>query len=157
SPVRMPARSCCRSVVARSVSSWHPPMCLQDSERVAVGLAGANAQRVLERRDEHLAVTDLSGARRGAERLDDAFRLVGRDRDLDADFRQEVHDVFGAAINLGMALLAAITFDLGHRHAADAETVERLAHLVELERLDDRDDELHDRLPLWAPVASNRG
>src|SRR5262249_12166317 len=85
------------------------------------------------------------GAGRRSQRLDHALLLFARDRDLDPHLRQEVHDVLGAAIDLGVAFLAAVTFDLGYRHAADAEAVERLADVVELERLDDRDDELHDR------------
>ena len=60
------------------------------------------------------------------------------DHHLDLDLGQEVDHVFGAAIELGVALLAPETLDLGHRHAGDADFRQRLAHLVELERLDDR-------------------
>jgi hypothetical protein len=42
-----------------------------------------------------------------------------------------------------MALLAAVTLDLGHGHAVDADGRQCLAHLVKLERFDDRDDEFH--------------
>ena len=69
--------------------------------------------------------------------------MFGRDRDFDPQFGQEVHDIFGAAIDLGVALLAAVALDLGHRHAVDADGGERLAHLVQLEGFDDRDDEFH--------------
>jgi hypothetical protein len=43
-------------------------------ERVAVGLAGPDPQRVIDRRHEYLAVADLAGARAGGDDLD---RLVG--------------------------------------------------------------------------------
>src|SRR6185312_12391695 len=59
-------------------------------ERVAVGFTGADAQRVVDRRHENLAVADLAGACAAG---DDLYRLVGevaRHRDLDPQFRQEV-------------------------------------------------------------------
>src|SRR4051812_38746573 len=42
-----------------------------------------------------------------------------------------------------MALLAPIALDLGHSHAVHADRGQGLAHLVELERFDDSDDEFH--------------
>ena len=42
-----------------------------------------------------------------------------------------------------MALLAAEALGLGDGDAGDADLVQRLLHLVELERLDDRFDLLH--------------
>ena len=75
--------------------------------------------------------------------LDRLVGDVGRDRDFDSKLGQEVHDIFGAAIDFGVALLAAVTLDLGHRHAVDADGRQCLAHLVKLERFDDRDDEFH--------------
>ncbi len=71
--------------------------------------------------------------------------LVG-DGDFEPRLGHEVHDVFGAAINLGMALLPAVSLDLGDGHAVRAEPVERLAHVVELERFDDGGDDLHGLL-----------
>src|SRR3984957_14812206 len=114
-------------------------------QRVAGGFAGADPQRVVDRRDENLAVADLAGAGAGGNDLDRLVGDVGRDRDFDPQLGQEIHDIFGAAINLGVALLAAVTLDLGHGHAADADGGERLAHLVELEGFDNGDNELHDR------------
>src|ERR1700737_5514840 len=79
------------------------------SERVAVGFAGPDPQRVIDRRHEYLAVADLAGARACG---DDVNRLVGEfrsDGDLDAQLRQKIHDIFGAAIDFGVALLAAVT------------------------------------------------
>ena len=61
-------------------------------------------------------------------------------------FGRKVHRVFGAAIDLGMALLPAIALDLGDGHAVHADGQQRVAHVFELERLDDRDDELHGGL-----------
>src|SRR5262249_31526174 len=113
------------------------------SERVAIGLAGADAQRVIDLRDEDLAVADLTGARIRGDDLDRLVGEIGGHRDLNPQFWQEVHDIFRAAINLGVALLAAIAFDLGHRHAVDANGRQPLAHLVQFEGFDDRNDEFH--------------
>ena len=68
--------------------------------------------------------------------------LVG-DHHLDLHLGQEVDDVLGAAIELGVALLAAEALDLGDGEAGDADLGQRFAHFVELERLDDRFDLLH--------------
>src|SRR5215471_14516155 len=115
------------------------------SKRVAVGFPGPDAQRVIERRDEDLAVADLAGARIGGDDVDRLLREIGRHGDLDAQFGQEIHDIFGAAVDLGVTLLAAIALDLRHRHPMHADRGEGLAHLVKFERFDDRDDELHGR------------
>src|SRR5262252_3538280 len=76
------------------------------SERVDVGLAGPDAHRLIDRGDEDLAVADLPGLGGGDDRLHDLLDAIGRHRHLDADLRQEVHGVFGAAVDFGVALLA---------------------------------------------------
>ena len=108
-----------------------------------MGNLNQNAQRMFDRRHEDLAVADLAGARVRGDDLDRLVGKVGGDRDLDAQLGQEIHDIFGAAIDFGVALLAAVTLDLGDGHAVDADGRQRLAHLVKLEGFDDRDDEFH--------------
>ena len=86
-----------------------------------VGLTRADAQGVLDRGDENLAVADLAGLGGfddGIDRLADEH--VGDD-DFDLDFGQEAHGVFGAAIHFGMALLAAVAFDFRDGHALEAD------------------------------------
>src|ERR1700681_4317023 len=96
-------------------------------ERVAVGFAGSDPQSMIDRSHEYLAVADLPGARAGG---DDFDRLVGdirRNGDFDPQLRQKIHHIFCAAIDLRMALLAAVTLDLGHGHTVDADLGQRLA------------------------------
>jgi len=56
---------------------------------------------------------------------------------------QEVDHVLGAAVELGVALLATEALDLGDGDAGDADFAERLADVVQLERLDDGHDHFH--------------
>ena len=101
-----------------------------------------------------VAVADLSGLRRRRDRLDHAVGAVVGDHHLDLDLGQEVHGVFGAAIDLGVALLAAEALDLGDGQPGDAHLGERVAHVLELERLDDGGDQFHGR-SLDRPLAGH--
>jgi hypothetical protein len=60
---------------------------------------------------------------------------------------QEVHGVFRAAVDFSVALLPAVALDLGDGHTVEADRREGVAHLFELEGLDDGDDELHGASP----------
>src|SRR5690606_1964874 len=76
---------------------------------------------------------------------------------FDLHLGQEVDDVFGSPVKLGMAFLAAEALGLGHRDALEPNLVERFFDFIELERLDDRFDFFH-RFPagsrlLAGPVA----
>ncbi len=98
----------CRSVLAEVRYS---------SDRVVAGFAGADADGLFDGRDENLAVADLVGAGGGDDRLDRGVHHVVGEDDLDLHFGQEVHDIFGAAIEFRMALLAAEAFDFGYGKA----------------------------------------
>src|SRR5260370_39035321 len=52
-------------------------------QRVAVGLAGADAQGVIDRRHEDFSVADLAGARIGGDDLDRLVGEGGGDRDFE--------------------------------------------------------------------------
>src|SRR5690606_34371607 len=105
-----------------------------------------NADDLFDRADEDLAVADL--ARMGGldDRLHGLLDHVVTQHHLDLDLGQEIHDIFGTAIELGVALLPPETLHLGDGQAGDADFGQAFAHLVQLERLDDRLDLLHPRL-----------
>jgi hypothetical protein len=63
---------------------------------------------------------------------------------LDLHLRQEIDHIFGAAIQLGMALLAAEALHFGDGQAGDVHLGQRLAHFVELERFDHAGNLFHD-------------
>src|SRR5262245_17169145 len=85
-------------------------------ERVGVGLAGADAHRALDPVHENLAVADLSGLGGIGDRLHDLLDLIVVDCDVEAYLGQEIHGVFGAAIDFLVSLLAAVALDLGNGH-----------------------------------------
>src|SRR5438309_6157803 len=107
-------------------------------EGVHIAFARADADGLLEGTDEDFAIADLAGAGRGGDRFDRAVDQLASDRHFNLQLRQEAHGVFGAAIDLGVALLTAIAFDFSHRQSVDADAGERVAHLVQFERLYDR-------------------
>src|SRR6185436_3390297 len=111
------------------------------------GFAGANADHLLDRGHEDLAVTDLAGARGLHDRLDRALGERIGDHGLDLHLGQEIDDVLGAAIKLGMAFLASEALDLGDGEPGDAQLGQRLADFIELERLDDGFDFFHGGTP----------
>src|SRR5262245_40012 len=116
---------------------------LRRLERVRAGFAGADPDRLVDGRNEDLAVTDASGARRILDRFHRLVdELVGED-DLDLNLGQEVDDIFGAAIELGMAFLPAETLGLGNGNALQSHFLQGLFDFVELERLDDGLDLFH--------------
>src|SRR5919107_5254966 len=114
-----------------------------ESKGIDIGLAGADADCLFERRDEDLAVADLPCAGCGRDRLDHLRDQLGGDRYLDLQLRQEAHGIFGAAIDFRMTLLPSISFDFSHGKPVHAKSGERVAHLLQLERLDDRHHDFH--------------
>ena len=106
-------------------------------------LVGADADDILHREHEDLAVADLTGLRGRGDRADGlADEVVGQGQ-LDLNLGQEVDGVFAATVNLGVTFLAAEAFDFGDRHALDADFGEPDLNFVELEGFDDGDDEFH--------------
>src|SRR6202046_2012289 len=117
-------------------------------KRVLVRLASADPDRRVEAVDEDLAVADLACARRGDDCFDHLVGDVRVDRDLDFQLGKEAHGVFGAAIDLGMPLLPPVALDLSHCQPVHSDGGERIAHLLQLERLYDRHYDFHKPRPI---------
>src|SRR6201999_2249207 len=113
------------------------------SEGCGIGLAGADANRMVEVDDEDFAVADLSGLGRRGDRIDGLVDLLGRNRDLDLDLGQEAHRVFGAAIDFRVAFLSAVPFDFRHRETMNANGGQGVTDFLKLEWLDDRHNNFH--------------
>src|SRR5690606_6867491 len=115
----------------------------QTSNSVGTGFTGADADRFFDIGNENLAVADAAGLGGAADGVDRLFQHVIAEHDLDFHLGQKIDDVFGATVKLGMALLTAEALGFGHGDALKADFLQRLLHLVELERLDDGFDLLH--------------
>src|SRR3569623_746771 len=113
------------------------------SDSVDAGFPGANADGLLDVGDENLAVADAPGLGCAADGVDGFVHEVVADHNLDFDLRQEVHDVFRAPVQFGVALLAAEALGLGYGDALKADFLKGFLHFIELERLDDRLDFFH--------------
>ena len=75
--------------------------------------------------------------------LHDARCDVIVNRNLDLNFRNEIHHVFGTAINFGLTLLTTKALDLAHGQALDAERHERRPYFFKFKGFDDGHDKLH--------------
>ena len=63
-----------------------------------------------QRGDEDFAVADFTGVGGVADGFDDLRGQVVADRDFQLEFRQEVDDVFRAAVEFGVPFLSAEAF-----------------------------------------------
>ena len=120
-------------------------MCGFASDGAFVFFTRADAHDVFERAHEDLSVADLAGARGSKNSFNHGVNRVVSDGDVDADFGKKVDDLFRAAVELRMPLLATETFDFGNGEAVNAGGGKGLADVVELEGLDDDGDELHEK------------
>src|SRR5262249_9387423 len=73
------------------------------------------------------------------------------------DLGQEAHGVFGAAVDLSVALLAPIAFDLRDGHPVHADRGQSVADLIELEWLDNGHDDFHESQSPLGPVLLKAG
>src|SRR5258708_4725748 len=125
-------------------------------ERRLAALACPDADHLVDRADEDLAVADAAGAGGALDRLERLGHQVVGEHHLDLHLGQEVDDILGAPVQLGVTLLAAESLHLGDGEAEHADVGERLFHFVELEGLDDGFDLLHGSLGL-SPQADGEG
>jgi hypothetical protein len=73
-----------------------------------------------------------------------ASAVSSAENDFDLHLRQKVNDVFGAAIELRVALLATETLGFGDSDALQADFLKGFLHFIKLEGLDDRFDLFHE-------------
>src|SRR3979490_1238567 len=112
-----------------------------------VGFTRPDTHHLLHSTYKDLPVADLAGTRRLDDSLDRALEHPFRHHDLDLDLRQEVHDIFGAAVEFRVALLATEALHLRHGQPGNPDFGEGLADFVALEGLHDGFDFLHDNSP----------
>jgi hypothetical protein len=89
----------------------HDVIGIDGCQRVVVALSGPDTHRVVERHHEDLAVADIAGAGRLADRLDGRFHEGLRAGELDADLLVELEHHGVAAIVLHRVALATVAAD----------------------------------------------
>src|SRR6185312_9486053 len=115
----------------------HAVLLWRELDGVFAALAGANADDLVDRRDEDLAVADASRLRGVRDGLDHLMDEIVLHDDLELHLRHEVDHVCAAAVDLLLAAGATETFDLGDGHAPHPDFAQSFFDLVELERFDD--------------------
>src|ERR1044071_5437973 len=90
------------------------------SDCVQTGFPRSNPDCFFDIRDEDFSVTDAPGLGGATDRLDGFFNHLVTQHNLDLHLGEKIDDVLGSAIKLGMSLLAAEAFGLGHRDALQA-------------------------------------
>src|SRR5262249_50859806 len=106
-----------------------------------------DAYETAHRRDPDFAVADLARVRRAADGADDGVEAEVVAHDLHLELGDEVDLVLRPPVNLAVTPLPPEGLDVRDGHAVDAEALERLLHIVDLERLDDGGDEIHRSPP----------
>src|SRR4029077_5655686 len=140
-PFRVAGQSCCCCFVQQPqvrVSARS-----SGSNGVKPGLPRPDPDGFFDVRDEDLAVADPPGLGGAPDRLDRFFNHVVTKHNLDFHLGEKIDNIFGATVELGVSLLAPKTLGLGHRYSLQTHLLQRLLHLVEFERLDDRLDFFH--------------
>jgi hypothetical protein len=124
------------------------------SEGFVAFLFGANANGIVNGHDEDFAIADLAGFGRfdngSGGRLDP---VIGKD-DFEFDFWQEIHGVFTAAVDFGVAFLPPESLHLSDRHSFNADFTERIFHFLQFEWFYYRFDFLHSLLGLVGPTTA---
>src|SRR5271157_894726 len=132
---------------------WRQP----SSDRRAPPLSAASAHTDLRRQNEYLAIADLAGGLGSASldgRLNGRLYKVVVDPDLQLQLLEQVHIELGPTIDLREAQLPAVSQNLQDREPEHLDRGKRFLHNLQLVRLDNGDDQLHDRVFLQGAVPS---
>src|SRR5262245_23086572 len=115
-------------------------------DRLRAAFAGADADAILQRQNENLAVADASlrpGAARFHNRVDGRLDEILVDGALQLHLVQEVHRQFMASVNFRVPLLPPEAAAIDHGEAKDLDLVERFLDGFDLGRLNDGEEEFH--------------
>src|SRR3984885_11709926 len=124
----------CRRVRAKSLTL----------QRSFAPLLIANADYFIHPRQKNLSIANLARSRRHQDGLHCLLHHPVRQHDLQLCLRNQIHTVFAAAVNFGVALLPAMASHLNHRHTLDADLLQRGLHRFQFGILDDCFDLGHD-------------
>jgi hypothetical protein len=100
------------------------------SHRFLADFFRADAHRVFHWKDENFSIPDLAGFGRGYHHAHRFLHHIVGENDFHFHFWQEIHCVFTAAINLGVAFLPAEALYFRDGHPFDAKFGQRLFDLL---------------------------
>src|SRR5262249_10324777 len=86
-----------------------------------VALTGPDVVTLLDRQDEHAAISDFPRPRRFNDRLDDVISNVVLNDEFNHDLRKEGDVVFRSAVDSLVTLLPAVPANFRYGHAGDIE------------------------------------
>src|SRR6266852_562882 len=113
------------------------------SDGVQSGFPRSDPDGFFDIGDEDFAVADPPGLGGATDRLDGFLDQVVAEHNLDLHLGEKIHDVFGAAIKLGMPFLPSEALGFGDGDTLQSDLLQGLLYLVELEGLDDGLDFFH--------------
>src|SRR5580704_16468711 len=114
-----------------------------NSDGVKPGFPRPDPDGFFDRGDKDFAVANAPGLGGATDGLDGFLDHVVAEHDLDLHLGEKIDDVFGAAIKLGVAFLAPEPLGFSHGYSLQTDFLERLLHLIELERFDHGLDFFH--------------
>ena len=106
-------------------------------------LTRADADRLLDRGNEDLAVTNLAGVGALDDHACNALGLSIVHDDFDFHLRQEINGVFGSTVNLGVAFLTTKALDFRNCHSLHTHLGEGFFDFFKFEWFDDPFDFFH--------------
>src|SRR5665213_1001731 len=122
-------------------------------ERTVAALIIADANRLGHVEDEDFAVADLTGACRGAQRVDHFIGTHVGHHHFHLYFGQQIYLVFHAAVDFLVPFLPAMPANFGDGHAIDTNVFQGFLDILKFVRLNDGFDLLHPRLLTLQTVA----
>src|SRR5258707_5652333 len=114
-----------------------------NSDGVKSGFPRPDPDGFFDRRDKDFAVADAPGLGGATDCLDGFLDHVVAEHDLDLYLGEEIDDVFVTPVKLGVAFLSPEPLGFSHGNSLQTYFLQRLLHLIELERLDHSLDFLH--------------
>jgi hypothetical protein len=110
---------------------------------IGPALTRADADGFDDVAEEDFAITDFTGVCGLDDGVNDGISAAVIDDHFNFDFREEVHGVFTAAVDLSMAFLTAKTFDFHDGHTFHSDFREGLLNILQFEGFNDRFDFFH--------------
>jgi len=123
------------------------------SNRIDSCFTGSNSGYAVDGTDEDFAIPNLVRLGTPYDGIYGVLYSIVFEYNLKLYFGEKINSIFASTINLGVALLSAKSFHLGHGHSLNADIGKRFLDVLKFEWLDDCVDFFHGLLCLQIVVA----